>query len=72
LKKLKAIGLDAGTKDMGISGATKQLDQVLTDYGIAHFYESYDGDHLNRIAERIQTKTMPFFAQHLAFEKVKR
>ncbi|MBL8204203.1 MAG: esterase [Blastocatellia bacterium] len=72
LKKLKAIGMDAGTKDVSISGATKQLDQVLTDYGIAHFYESYDGDHLNRIAERLQTKTMPFFSKHLSFEKVKR
>ena len=72
LRKLKAIGLDAGTKDVGISGATKQLDQMLTDYGIAHFYESYDGDHLNRIAERLQTKTLPFFSQNLSFEKVKR
>lgn len=72
LKRLKAIGLDAGTKDVGISGATKQLDQVLTDYGIAHFYESYEGDHLNRIAERLQTKTLPFFSQHLSFEKAKR
>lgn len=72
LKRLKAIGLDAGTKDVGISAATKELDQVLTDYGIAHFYESYDGDHLNRIAERLQTKTLPFFSQHLSFEKAKR
>jgi len=52
--------------------ATKELDQVLTDYGITHFYESYHGDHLNRIAERLQTKTLPFFSQHLAFEKAKR
>ncbi|HYE72465.1 MAG TPA: alpha/beta hydrolase-fold protein, partial [Blastocatellia bacterium] len=72
LKKLKAIGMDAGTKDVSISATTKQLDQVLTDYGIAHFYESYDGDHLNRIAERIQTKAMPFFSQNLLFEKAKR
>lgn len=72
LKRLKAIGLDAGTKDMGISAATKELDKVLTDYGIAHFYESYDGDHLNRIAERLQTKTLPFFSQNLSFEKAKR
>ena len=71
LKKLKAIGMDAGTKDFGISGETKKLDQVLTDYGITHFYESYDGDHLNRIAERIQTKTLPFFSQNLLFEKAK-
>ena len=53
------------------SGETKKLDQVLTDYGITHFYESYDGDHLNRIAERIQTKTLPFFSQNLSFEKAK-
>jgi enterochelin esterase-like enzyme len=72
LKRLKAIGLDAGTKDMGISGATKELDRVLTDYGIAHFYESYEGDHLNRIAERLQTKTLPFFSEHLSFEKARR
>ncbi|MGE0131733.1 MAG: alpha/beta hydrolase [Blastocatellales bacterium] len=72
LKRLKAIGLDAGTKDVSISAATKELDKVLTDYGVAHVYESYDGDHLNRIAERLQTKTLPFFSQHLAFEKAKR
>lgn len=72
LKRLKAIGMDAGTKDVGISGATKELDRVLTDYGIAHVYESYDGDHLNRIAERIQTKMLPFFSEHLSFEKAKR
>jgi hypothetical protein len=72
LKRLKFIGLDAGTKDMGISGATKELDKVLTDYGIAHFYESYDGDHLNRIAERLQTKTLPFFSEHLAFKRTRR
>ena len=72
LKRLKAIGMDAGTKDVSISAATKELDKVLSDYGIAHFYESYDGDHLNRIAERLQTKTLPFFSQHLAFEKAKR
>jgi len=69
LRRLKAIGIDAGTKDTGISAATKELDKVLTDYGIDHHYESYDGDHLNRIAERIQTKTMPFFSHNLSFEK---
>jgi enterochelin esterase-like enzyme len=72
LKRLKFIGLDAGTKDVGISAATRELDKVLTDYGVAHFYESYDGDHLNRIAERLQTKTLPFFSEHLAFERARR
>jgi len=72
LKRLKAIGMDAGTKDISIHAATKELDKILTDYGIAHMYESYDGDHLNRIAERLQTKTLPFFSQNLVFEKAKR
>src|SRR5215468_8149137 len=72
LKRLKAIGMDAGTKDVSISATTKELDKILTDYGVAHFYESYDGDHLNRIAERLQTKTLPFFSEHLSFEKARR
>ncbi|MBO0721991.1 MAG: esterase [Blastocatellia bacterium] len=71
LKRLKAIGFDAGTKDAGIYPATQRLDKVMTEYSIAHFYETYDGDHLNRIAERIQTKTMPFFSNNLSFEQGK-
>jgi S-formylglutathione hydrolase len=69
LKRLKAIAMDAGTKDQGISEATKELDRVLTEYDVPHLYESYDGNHLNRIAERIQTKTLPFFSTNLTFEK---
>src|SRR5262245_66631227 len=72
LTRLKFIGMDAGTKDMGISAATKELDRILTEYGVAHYYESYDGDHLNRIAERLQTKTLPFLSEHLSFEKARR
>ncbi|PHN02588.1 alpha/beta hydrolase [Flavilitoribacter nigricans] len=68
LKRLKAIGMDAGLQDRGISGATKKLHELLEAYDIPHFYESYEGDHLNRIAERIRTKTLPFFTEHLKFE----
>ncbi|WP_111672094.1 alpha/beta hydrolase-fold protein [Algoriphagus litoralis] len=68
LKKLKAIGIDAGLQDQGISAATKNLHEVLDSYQINHFYESYEGDHLNRIAERIQTKALPFFTKNLVFQ----
>lgn len=68
LKKLKAIGMDAGLQDRGISDATKTLHEVLDSYQIEHFYESYEGDHLNRIAERIQTKALPFFSKNLIFQ----
>ena len=67
LKALHAIAFDAGDKDTSIAAAIKILDQVLSSYGIAHTYEQYEGDHLNRIAERLRTKALPFFSNNLAF-----
>ena len=57
LKKLKAIALDAGIYDRGISSSTRKLHEVLNKYDIPHMYESYEGDHLNRIAERIRRRS---------------
>lgn len=68
LRKLKAIAMDAGLQDQGISNSTKKLHQLLDVYDIPHVYESYQGNHVNRIGERIQTKTLPFFSQHLSFD----
>ena len=68
LKKLKAIAMDAGLQDQGISGSTKNLHELLEKFHIPHLYESYEGNHVNRIGERIQTKTLPFFSKHLSFE----
>ncbi len=68
LKKLHAIAMDAGLQDYGISGSTKKLHELLDAYKIPHVYESYEGDHLNRIADRIRSKTLPFFSEQLAFE----
>lgn len=67
LKKFKAIGMDAGLQDRGISEATKKLHELLESFEVPHFYESYEGDHLNRIAERIKTKALPFFSESLLF-----
>ena len=68
LRKLKAIGMDAGLQDRGISESTKRLHELLDAYQIPHQYESYEGDHLNRIAERIQNKALPFFSENLVFQ----
>jgi enterochelin esterase-like enzyme len=65
LRRLTAIAFDAGTKDTGIAATVKTLDGILNDYKIAHFYEIYEGTHTDRIAERIETKTMPFFSKNL-------
>jgi enterochelin esterase-like enzyme len=68
LKKLKAIGMDAGLQDQGISASTKKLHELLDAYEVPHQYESYEGDHLNKIAERIRTKALPFFSENLNFQ----
>ena len=68
IKKLNAIAMDAGTFDFTITSTTKELHEVLDNYNIEHQYESYPGDHINKIAQRIETKVLPFFSEHLIFE----
>jgi hypothetical protein len=43
----------------------ESLDRILTSYGITHVFQTYEGNHVNRVAERIETKMLPFFAQNL-------
>lgn len=68
LKKIHAIAFDAGDKDEEIAHSIKLLDSTLKQYRIDHTYEEYEGDHVNRIAERIETKMLPFFSEKLSFD----
>ena len=68
LRELRGIAFDAGDKEAGISAAVRELDRVLSSYEIEHDAEVYEGNHINRVAERIETKVMPFFAERLEFE----
>ena len=43
----------------------------MTDYGIAHEFEIYEGTHTSRIAERLETKVLPYFTRTLSFERQK-
>jgi enterochelin esterase-like enzyme len=70
LRQLKGIGFDAGDHDEGIAARTLELDRLLTSYHIPHQFEIYEGDHLNHIADRIETKLIPFFSGNLAFAPV--
>jgi hypothetical protein len=72
LKKLHAIAVDAGTQDTGIAATVKTLDQILSQYSIPHAFEIYEGNHINRIAERLETKVLPFFSSNLSFDRAKR
>jgi hypothetical protein len=70
-KSLHAIAFDAGAQDVQIAGTVKTLDQKLTALGIPHMFEIYEGTHTSRIAERLETKTLPFFSKELSFDALK-
>lgn len=69
LRRLHAIAFDAGTNDQfkQIPLDLVILDQDLTSYAIAHTYSTYEGTHTSRIANRLEEKVLPFFAQNLSF-----
>jgi S-formylglutathione hydrolase len=64
LKKYKAIALDIGLQDNLIT-SNKVLVEAMTRYGIPHTFETYEGDHGNRIPQRLEEKVLPFFSKHL-------
>jgi enterochelin esterase-like enzyme len=67
LRTFKAIGIEVGTQD-GLIGDNKQISDVLKSYGIDHVYETYEGNHTNKVAERYETRVLPFFSRELEFE----
>jgi S-formylglutathione hydrolase len=66
LKRYRAIAIDVGTKD-SLLASNQELDRALKRFGVTHIYEEYDGDHTNRIADRLETSVLPFFSGHLSF-----
>ena len=70
LKKFKAIAMDVGLQD-GLMATNKQLDELLTQFDIAHSYETYEGDHTNHVKDRFEQKVLPFFSENLSFVPAK-
>jgi enterochelin esterase-like enzyme len=69
LRRLHAVAFDAGDQDSAIAATVRTLDQILNRYDLPHIFEIYDGNHINRIADRVETKMLPFFSQNLSFER---
>ena len=67
LKRYTAVKFDVGTMD-NLLGANQQVDLAMTKLGIAHMFETYEGDHNGKIAERLETRVLPFFSANLAFK----
>jgi S-formylglutathione hydrolase FrmB len=69
LKRLKGFMFDVGLSDPLVPLATlTAMDSALTRAGVSHVFETYEGNHSNRIAERLATKVLPFFTRTLNFE----
>ena len=49
--------------------AISVLVEAMTRYGIPHTFETYEGDHGNRIPQRLEEKVLPFFSNNLSFEQ---
>jgi enterochelin esterase-like enzyme len=65
LRKLYALAVDVGTSDTLLQ-ANRQLHEAMTALRIPHRYEEYDGDHTNRVRERIERNVLVFFSKNLA------
>lgn len=67
LKRYRAVKFDVGTMD-NLLVTNQQIDAAMTKLGIPHMFETYEGDHNGKIAERLETKVMPFFSNNLEFK----
>jgi S-formylglutathione hydrolase len=66
LRQLHAIAIDVGTRDR-LAPGSKSLDAVLSSYQIPHGFDTYDGDHVSGVEQRLETKVFAFFSQQLRF-----
>lgn len=69
LRQLTAFAIDFGIDDQfaHIPPATADFSRALTRLRVPHTLDVYDGDHRNRVKQRLATKIFPFFSENLSF-----
>lgn len=67
LRKMTAVAMDVGEQD-GLIGANRTLSETMIRFGVDHSFETYEGDHVNRIGQRFEENVLPFFTRHLRQE----
>ena len=70
LKKYHAIAGDCGLQD-GLFASNQQMDELFTRLGIAHTFQSYEGDHTNHVKDRFEGNVLPFFSSNLTLTESK-
>ena len=64
LKEYHAFMMDVGLQD-GLAASNKEMDTSLTQIGVPHKFETYEGNHTNRVKERFESSVLPFFSENL-------
>jgi S-formylglutathione hydrolase FrmB len=70
LRMYHAIAVDVGLQDT-LLGNNQDLDKALTRLGIAHTFETYEGDHMSRVKDRFAANVLPFFSANLKFSEAR-
>jgi len=65
LKQMKAIAMNVGTQD-NLLQSNRDMDEALTRAGVAHTFETFEGDHNGQVGRNFETKVLPFFAKNLS------
>lgn len=68
LRQLRAIAFDAGTLEGFIQTPSRQFSEILKRNKIEHTFEVFEGGHIDKVTERVETKILPFFSQKLVFQ----
>jgi len=66
LSRLRGIAFDVG-KEEDLLESVRDFSRLLKRNKIQHTFEEFDGDHINKTAERIETRILPFFSRILVF-----
>jgi S-formylglutathione hydrolase FrmB len=65
LLQLDSIVFDCGTSDEYLFTATQDFAQKLADENIPHVFMEFDGDHINKLHERVLDHMLPLFSKLL-------
>jgi enterochelin esterase-like enzyme len=65
LKRYKRIVMDAGLQDPISNNGTRLTHEAMQRVGVPHEYQTYEGDHMNKVPERFEKLVVPFFAKEL-------
>lgn len=67
IQKLKGIFIEYGAQEnfSHIIIGAQELSARLTQAGVPHTVEVYEGNHVNRVGERVSQRMLPWVSQHL-------